>query len=73
MPNLLVTAINLLALGLISQRVQLPSGWDPQIKTFFCAVAAGGFGACVGKLFQLDILQRDTNPDIKSLLDQTTI
>jgi hypothetical protein len=73
MPNLLVTAINLLALGLISQRVQLPSGWHPLIGTVICNLAAIRFGAHVGKLFQLDILRNDPNPDIQELLAQRII
>ena len=73
MPNLLLTAVNLLALGLISQRVQLPSGLDPRIGNFFCIYADAAFGMHVGMLFQLDILRKDPNPKTQELLAQTTI
>jgi hypothetical protein len=73
MPGLLTTAINLLALGLISQRVHLPSGWNPRIGTYFCDFAAFGFGTFVGALFQLDILRRDQDPKIQELLANTVI
>ncbi len=73
MPGLAITAINLLALGLISQRVQLPSGWDPRIGTYFCDFAAFGLGGHVGELFQLDILRKNLDPKIQELLAQTII
>jgi len=73
MPGLVLTAIHLLALGFISKKIQLPSGWDPLIGVCFCDFASFYYGLRVGQLFQLDILQRDTNPDIKRLLAQTTI
>jgi hypothetical protein len=73
MPGLVLTAINLLALGLISQRVQLPSGWDPVIGTIICNYAAVRFGNCVGELFHLDILRKDLDPKIQELLAQRII
>ncbi len=73
MPGLVATAINLLALGLISQRVHVPSGWNPRIGTYFCDFAALGFGTHVGMLFQLDVLRRNLDPGIQNLLAQTTI
>jgi hypothetical protein len=73
MPGPVTTTINLLALGLISQRIHVPSGRNPQIGTYFCDFAALDFGADVGMLFQLDILRRDPAPEIQRLLSQTTI
>ncbi|HEY5259049.1 MAG TPA: hypothetical protein VIJ46_00250, partial [Rhabdochlamydiaceae bacterium] len=68
MPGIVTTAVNLLSLGLISQRVQLPSGWNPRIGTYHCDLTAFGFGAYVGRLFQLDILRKDQDPKIQELL-----
>jgi len=73
MPRPLTTAINVLALGLISQRVQLPSGWNPLIGTLICAYATFEFGLHVGMLFQLDVLRRDQDPKIQELLADTVI
>jgi hypothetical protein len=73
MPGLVTTAINLLALGLIWQRVELPSEWDSRMGNYFCNFAALAFGRQIGKLFQLDILRKDQDHQIQNLLDQATI
>ena len=73
MPGLMVTALNLLALGLISQRIQWPSGWNPLLEVVICDVATYSFGVHVGTLFQLDILRRDQHPMIQKLLANAVI
>ncbi|HEX2578854.1 MAG TPA: hypothetical protein VHK67_00425 [Rhabdochlamydiaceae bacterium] len=73
MPGLLTTAIQLVALGLITKKIQLPSGWDPRIGTYFCDFAALDLGYAVGNFFQLDILRKSTDRQLQKLLDQTTI
>ena len=64
MPDLATTAINLMALGLISQKIQLPSRVGSAI---FC-IAACYFGLDIGKLFQLEILRGSRDPYIQELL-----
>jgi hypothetical protein len=72
--NIEVTALNLLALGFISQRIQLPSGSVPQAAAFICrGLASLAFSWHVGRLFQLEILQKNQNPKIQKLLDQAII
>jgi hypothetical protein len=68
-----VTAVNLLALGLISQRVQWPSGWNPLIKKVICAEPGAVSGMITVGLFYLDKLRKSRNPMVQNLLTQTTI
>jgi hypothetical protein len=73
MPGIVTTAINLLAFGLISKQIQLPSQINPQVGTYFCDFATWYFGYKVGRLFQLEALRGNTDSDIQKQLDQTTI
>jgi hypothetical protein len=73
MPNMLETVITLIALGLISQRDRLPSGWNPNIGFAIGAYAVFLFGSRVTNLYMLNILRRDQNLTIQELLNQTTI
>ena len=65
--------INLLALGLISQRVQLPSGWNPRIEVVICSKPGFIFGLIAAAYFYLDKLQKDQNPKLQNLLKQAII
>ncbi|HEX4840157.1 MAG TPA: hypothetical protein VFU89_06920 [Rhabdochlamydiaceae bacterium] len=73
MPGLRQTAIHLLALGLLSQKIQLPPSWSPQIGRYFCDFAAYKYGFSIGLLYQFNILRKSPDPKIKALLDKTTI
>lgn len=74
MPDITVTAIHLVALGFISQRIQSPSELGIRLATIFCSgLASLAFGMNVGKLFQLDILRRSENPQIQELLKKAII
>jgi hypothetical protein len=72
-PGIFTTAINLLALGLISQKIQLPSNWNPKFKTYFCDFAALKFGYNVGKLFQLEFLCGIKTTEVQQLLADAVI
>jgi hypothetical protein len=72
-PGKVMTAINLLALGVISQRIQLPSGWNPLIEAFICRGPVFTFGTLSVGLFYLDKLQKDQKLEIRNLLAKTTI
>jgi hypothetical protein len=63
----------LLALGLISQKIQLPSGWSPAIEAVIYNLSTINSGTTGAALFYLDKLQKDQNPKIQNLLSQTTI
>lgn len=65
MPGLLTTIIQLIAFGLISQRIPLPAGWDPRIGTFFCNCSDVLYGFTIGRLFHLDILIKDSDAKIQ--------
>jgi len=74
MPDMTVTAIHLIALGFISQRIQSPSELGIRLATIFCSgLASLAFGMNVGKLSQLDILRRSENPQIQELLKKAII
>jgi hypothetical protein len=73
MPGLVTTAINLLALGVISQIVQLPSGWNPGIEAAIYNQPAITSGAISAALFYLYRLQKEQDPRIQNLLEQAII
>ena len=69
----MTTAINLLALGVISQIVQLPSGWNPGIEAAIYNQPAITSGAISAALFYLYRLQKEQDPRIQNLLEQAII
>lgn len=73
MPGIGWTVIHLLALGLISQRVQLPSGWHPLIEVVICSEPGFATGLIGAAFFYLDKLKKDQNPQIQNLLMQAII
>ena len=74
MPGIVVTAINLVALGFINQRAHLPSDLNTRLVTIFISGLANlGFGFSIGRLLQLEILNRSENPRIQELLNKAII
>ncbi len=72
-PGIYTAAINLLALGLLTQKVQIPTSWSPKWGTYFCDFATLNFGAVMGHLFQLDALRKIEDPYVQKLLANTVI
>lgn len=73
MPGFVMTAINAVALAIITKAVQTFEPYGSRYESAITAGSAFTLGHTLGNLFSLDLLRRSKAPELEALLDDLVL